>query len=140
MLQPLADVLSCEVLCLGGAHEAARVHHISRQHGCDVVAMPSAGTTQARIPRVGVLWHAANIEEETPVYQNLVKGFSDLGYIDGQNITLEHRFPNEVPEVFDKMAAELVSLNCDVLVGAGAAAPHLKKSNKHNPNSVYVYS
>jgi putative tryptophan/tyrosine transport system substrate-binding protein len=95
---------------------------------------------QARIPRVGVLWHAANIEEETPYYQNLVKGFSDLGYIDGQNITLEHRFPNEVPELFDKMAAELVSLNCDALVGAGAAGPHLKKSNKHNSSSVYVYS
>jgi putative tryptophan/tyrosine transport system substrate-binding protein len=98
---------------------------------------PCRAQRQARIPRVGVLWHAANIEEET---QNLVKGFSDLGYIDGQNITLEHRFPNEVPELFDKMAAELVSLNCDVLVGAGAAGPHLKKSNKHNPNSVYVYS
>jgi putative tryptophan/tyrosine transport system substrate-binding protein len=88
---------------------------------------------QARIPRVGVLWHAANIEEETPVYQNLVKGFSDLGYIDGQNITLEHRFPNEVPELFDKMAAELVSLNCDVLVGAGAAGPHLKKATSTIP-------
>ena len=88
---------------------------------------------QARIPRVGVLWHAANIEEETPVYQNLVKGFSDLGYIDGQNITLEHRFPNEVPEIFDKMAAELVSLNCDVLVGAGAAGPHLKKATSTIP-------
>jgi putative ABC transport system substrate-binding protein len=95
---------------------------------------------QARIPRVGVLWHAANIEEETPVYQNLVKGFNDLGYIDGQNITLEHRFPNEVPELFDKMAAELVSLNlrCTGWRWGSRAAP--KKSNKHNPNSVYVYS
>src|SRR5215813_12555543 len=93
---------------------------------------------QARIPRVGVLWHAANFEEETPYYQSLVKGFSDLGYIDGQNITLEHRFPNEVPEIFDKMAAELVSLNCDVLVGAGAAGPHLKQATKTIP-IVYMF-
>jgi putative tryptophan/tyrosine transport system substrate-binding protein len=87
----------------------------------------------ARIPKVGVLWHAANIEEETPYYQSLVEGFRKLGYVDGQNITLEHRFPNEVPEIFAKMAAELVSLNCDVLVGAGAAGPHLKKATKTIP-------
>jgi len=66
-------------------------------------------------------------------FQSLVEGFSKLGYVDGQSITLEHRFPNEVPEVFDKMAAELVSLNCDVLVGAGAAGSHLKKATKTTP-------
>jgi putative ABC transport system substrate-binding protein len=88
---------------------------------------------QGRIPKVGVLWHAANIEEETPYYQSLVEGFRKLGYVDGKNITLEHRFPNEVPEVFGTMAAELVSLKCDVLVGAGAAAPHLKKATKTIP-------
>jgi len=87
----------------------------------------------ARIPKVGVLWHAANIEEETPYYQSLVEGFRKLGYVDGQSITLEHRFPNEVPEVFDKMAAELVSLNCDALVGAGAAGSYLKKATKTIP-------
>ena len=88
---------------------------------------------QGRIPKVGVLWHAANIEEETPYYQSLVEGFRKLGYVDGQNITLEHRFPNEVPEVFDRMAAELVSSKCDVLVGAGAAAAHLKNATKTIP-------
>jgi ABC-type uncharacterized transport system substrate-binding protein len=96
---------------------------------------PRLGRAQrpARIPKVGVLWHAANLEEETPYYQSLVEGFRQLGYVDGQSITLEHRFPNEVPEIFDKMAAELVSLNCDVLVGAGAAGPHLKKATKTTP-------
>src|SRR5246500_3239518 len=88
---------------------------------------------QGRAPKVGVLWHAANIEEETPYYQSLVQGFRKLGYVDGQNITLEHRFPNEVPEVFGTMAVELVSIKCDVLVGAGAAAPHLKKATKTIP-------
>jgi putative ABC transport system substrate-binding protein len=87
----------------------------------------------ARVPKVGVLWHAANIEEETPYYQSLVEGFRKLGYVDKQNITLEHRFPNEVPEVFGRMAAELVSLKCDVLVGAGAAGPRLKKATKTIP-------
>jgi putative tryptophan/tyrosine transport system substrate-binding protein len=38
-----------------------------------------------------------------------------------------------VPEVFGRMAAELVSLKCDVLVGAGAAGPHLKNATKTIP-------
>ena len=103
--------------------------------GSAAATWPLALHAQApgRIPRIGVLWHAANIEEETPYYQSLVEGFRKLGYVDGQNIALEHRFPNEMPEVFGRMAAELVSLKCDVLVGAGAAGAHLKKATKTTP-------
>ena len=41
---------------------------------------------------------------------------------------LEHRFPNEIPELFARMAAELVSSKPDVLVGVGVAAPYLKQA------------
>jgi putative ABC transport system substrate-binding protein len=77
---------------------------------------------QSRIPRVGVLWHAANAEEEQPYFRLLAEGFRDLGYVEGRNIILEHRFPNEIPERFKSMATELVSLNVDVLVSSGAVA------------------
>jgi putative tryptophan/tyrosine transport system substrate-binding protein len=93
---------------------------------------------QSRIPKIGVLWHAANIEEETPYYQSLIEGFRNLGYLEGQNIALEHRFPNEVPEIFARMAGELVSLKCDVLVGAGTAGGHLKNATKTIP-IVFIY-
>jgi putative tryptophan/tyrosine transport system substrate-binding protein len=87
-----------------------------------------------RIPRVGVLWHAASAEEEGPLFSALVEGFRALGYIDGQNIILEHRFPNEMPERFKSMAAELVSLNVDVLVSSGNnAAPYAKKATATIP-------
>ena len=87
-----------------------------------------------RIPKVGVLWHAANAEEEGALFRALVEGFRALGYIDGQNIILEHRFPNEMPERFKSMAAELVSLNVDVLVSSGNnAAPYAKKATATIP-------
>jgi putative tryptophan/tyrosine transport system substrate-binding protein len=87
-----------------------------------------------RIPRVGVLWHAASAEEEGALFSALVEGFRALGYIDGQNIILEHRFPNEMPERFKSMAAELVSLNVDVLVSSGNnAAPYAKKATATIP-------
>jgi putative ABC transport system substrate-binding protein len=92
----------------------------------------------ARRPRIGVLWHAANIEEETPYYQSLLEGFRQLGYVEDRSIVLEHRFPDEKPELFTSMAAELVSLKPDVVVGVGSAAPYLKKATSTIP-MVFMY-
>jgi putative tryptophan/tyrosine transport system substrate-binding protein len=72
-----------------------------------------------KLPRIGVLWHAGSAEEEGPYFKALADGFRALGYVDGRNIKFEHRFPNEIPDRFKSMAAELVSLNVDVLVGLG---------------------
>jgi putative tryptophan/tyrosine transport system substrate-binding protein len=89
---------------------------------------------QGRIPTIGVLWHAANAEEEGALFTGLVEGFRKLGYVEGRNITLEHRFPNEMPERFKSMAAELVSLNVDALVCAGIqAALALQEATKTIP-------
>lgn len=102
--------------------------------------IPPIAYSQQRqiVPRIGVLWHAANIEEETPYYQSLLEGFRLLGYVEGRNIVFDHRFPNEVPELFTRMAAELVSSKPDVVIGAGAAAPYLKKATATIP-IIFIY-
>jgi putative ABC transport system substrate-binding protein len=75
------------------------------------------------------LWHAGSAEGEGPLFTALVDGFRRLGYIDGQTIILEHRFPNEMPERFRNMAAELVALNVDVLMSSrNNAAPYAKNA------------
>lgn len=86
-----------------------------------------------KIPKIGYLWHAGSAEEEGPYFKALHEGFERLGYIDGRNITLEHRFPNEMPDRFKSMAAELVSLNVDVLMGGGTASPYLKRATTTIP-------
>jgi putative tryptophan/tyrosine transport system substrate-binding protein len=106
--------------------------------GCSLAASALAHAQSRRVPRVGVLWHAANIEEETPYFQSLIEGFNSLGYTDGRNIALEHRFPDEKPELFTRMAAELVSMRCDVLVGVGSAAVYVKKATATIP-MVFMY-
>ena len=73
------------------------------------------------IPRIGVLWHDASAEAEGPYFTGLIEGFKNLGYVDGRNIKFEHRFPNEKPELFASMAAELVALKVDALVCVGAS-------------------
>jgi ABC-type uncharacterized transport system substrate-binding protein len=54
------------------------------------------------------------------------KGLSDLGWIEGQNITLEYRYSEGRPERLPGLAADLVRLNVDLIVAwaapeAGAA-------------------
>jgi putative ABC transport system substrate-binding protein len=45
-----------------------------------------------------------------------LEGLKGLGYVDGKTIALEHRFPNEIPELFVSLAAELAALKPDVMV------------------------
>jgi ABC-type uncharacterized transport system substrate-binding protein len=105
--------------------------------GGAVAAWPLAarGQNVNRRPRVGVLWHAANAEEEGPYFKALVEGFATLGYVDGHTITLHHRFPNETPELFQLMAADLVAfLKIDVLVSVGnVASPYARNATETIP-------
>ena len=75
-----------------------------------------------KIHRIGVLWHGANAEQEAIYLAALRQGLLDLGYVEGQNIVLEMRFPAEQHDRFFVLAAELAQQNFDVLVCATAIA------------------
>ena len=75
------------------------------------------------MPRVGVLWHAANAKEEAEYLGALTKAFHELGYVEGKNIELDHRFPAEQPERFRTLAQELVESKVDVIVAVTGLAP-----------------
>jgi putative ABC transport system substrate-binding protein len=93
--------------------------------GGAAAAWPLAARAQqsvkaAKIPRIGVLWHAGSAEEEE-VYLSVVrKAFNDLGYIEGKNIELIHRFPAEKPERFRALAQELVERKVDAIIAVTA--------------------
>jgi putative ABC transport system substrate-binding protein len=69
-----------------------------------------------KLPKVGVLWHAGSAEEEAIYLHALMQGFSNIGYVEGRSMVLEHRFPDERPERFVSMARELAALPVDILV------------------------
>jgi putative tryptophan/tyrosine transport system substrate-binding protein len=69
-----------------------------------------------KIPTVGVLWHAGSAEEEDAYLSVLVKAFHDLGYDEGRNIHLDHRFPAENQDRFRALARELVGEKPDVII------------------------
>jgi putative ABC transport system substrate-binding protein len=80
-------------------------------------AWPLAAWAQAKkVPRIGVLWHAANAEQEDIYLSVVTKALADLGYVDGKNIQLEHRFPDEQPDRFRAFAGEFVESKVDVIL------------------------
>lgn len=81
------------------------------------MALPLSVRAQpAKVPRVGVLWHSANAEEERDYLPIVVKAFADLGYVDGKTIELQHRFPAEQPERFRAMAREFADNKVDAIL------------------------
>jgi putative tryptophan/tyrosine transport system substrate-binding protein len=85
--------------------------------GSAAATWPLAARAEGRkIPLVGVLWHAGSAEEEAIYLGAFLEGLKGLNYIEGKTIILEHRFPNETPERFVSLAAELAALNPQVLV------------------------
>jgi putative tryptophan/tyrosine transport system substrate-binding protein len=105
--------------------------------GAAAVSPVRSWAQRTTIPRVGVLWHAGDTDGEWPYYGCLLDGFAELGY-GTRKIDLIHRFPDEKPEKFQSMAAELVALAPDVLVGVGGAAPYVKKATSTIP-IVFMY-
>ena len=76
----------------------------------------------AKMYKIGVLWHGANAEQEAIYLAARRQGLRDFGYVEGQNIVLEMRFPAEQYDRFFVLAAELVQQKPDVLVSAAGIA------------------
>jgi len=88
-----------------------------------------AGAQQTtKVPRIGVLWHAGNEQEEAPNLSALRKGLNDLGYVEGKNIELKNRFADEHYDRFEALAAELVEAKVDIIFASiGQAAVSAKR-------------
>ena len=102
--------------------------------GAAGIVSPSSGNAQgsAKIPKVGMLWHAGSAEEEGAYFTSLIQGFNDLGYVEGRTILFEHRYAHEQYDRFAALAQELVDLKVDVLMAsilpAARAAEHATKT------------
>ena len=89
-----------------------------------VIVVPGAAWAQqkTKVFRVGVLWHAANEQEEAPFLNALREGLRDLGYIEGSTLILENRFAAEQYERFERNAIELVASKVDMLIATALPA------------------
>jgi putative ABC transport system substrate-binding protein len=86
--------------------------------GCATLAPPLAALAQPtrKSPKIGVLWHASNAEEEAPYLTPFLEGLAGLSYFDGRNVTVLNTYAAEQYERFNSNAVELARIPVDVLV------------------------
>ena len=81
--------------------------------------------------RIGHLAIAAPTDIPAPPPANwnaLMQGLAEAGYVEGRNITFEHRSAHDQPELFPKLAPELASLKVDVIFARGTWALRAAKN------------
>ena len=89
------------------------------------LTFPVAAQQTAKSARIGLLIpNTAEIAKRNPRTQAFLQGLRELGWVEGQNLTIERRFAEGKLERLPNLAAELVSLKVDVIVTA--AAPSAK--------------
>ncbi len=75
-----------------------------------------------KLPRLGVLAPGPPREEPSKGVPRFLQALRDLGYIEGQTMTLEIRAAENQPERYPDLATDLVQLPVDVIVAGDTAA------------------
>jgi putative ABC transport system substrate-binding protein len=81
-----------------------------------------AGSDDKRVWRVGILWHAGNLEEEAVMLGPLTQGLLERGYVEGRNLVLVHTFVDEKYDLFPSRVQELLDRQVDIILASVAAA------------------
>ena len=91
--------------------------------GIALTVAPFAADAQppAKIPRIGYL---GPVSPSTGAFllESFRQGLHELGYLEGQNILIDYRWAEGMPDRFPALAAELVQLRVDAIVTYNNAA------------------
>src|SRR5262249_33361170 len=88
----------------------------------------------AKAPRIGFLGGSSPSAISARI-EAFRRGLRELGYVEGKNIVIEWRYAEGKFDRLPALAAELVHLNVDVIVTAGAVETrNTQKNNPTNPN------
>jgi putative tryptophan/tyrosine transport system substrate-binding protein len=78
---------------------------------------PAAAQQPKKVPRIGFL-SAATRTSSPHLTEAFLQGLRELGYVEGQNITVDYRWADGRFEQLPDLAADLVRLKVDVIVAA----------------------
>jgi putative ABC transport system substrate-binding protein len=86
-----------------------------------LLAAPRVGTPQpaGRVPRIGVMYAGSAPNAYAAA---LRRGLAALGWVEGQNLSIEERYAEGRPERYPVLIADLIRLKVDVLVAGGGTA------------------
>jgi putative ABC transport system substrate-binding protein len=84
-----------------------------------LITAPSAEAQQPKkVSRLGYL-SAFDPAGESVRSEPIRRALRELGYVEGQNITIEYRYAEGTPDRLPELVAELVGLKVDVILAAG---------------------
>ncbi len=94
-----------------------------------LLAAPLAVEAQqaGRMYRIGYLGSTSNSSYQAQLVESLRQGLRDLGYVEGKNLTIEYRWAEDKYDRLPDLAAELVSLNVDLIVTHGTPGSRAAK-------------
>ena len=103
-----------------------------------VLVVSRAGSQPlSKIPRLGTLLYTN--PEIDPNFAEFRRGLRNLGYLEGKNLLVEHRFADGKPQRLPELAAELVRLKPDVIFALGGdVVPFAQKATKTIPIVMWV--
>jgi len=95
---------------------------------CAILTAPLTADAQqaAKAPRIGLLW-GGSPSAVPQQYEAFRQGLQELGWVEGQNIVIEHRAADNRNERLPKLAAELVQMDVRVILAINAAAARAAK-------------
>src|SRR5262249_15835706 len=106
----------------------SRCAHLLRAPAVLVLAVSTLVATLAaeaqqggRVFRIGYLGTAPLTAETRPLWEAFLGGLRERGYVEGQNIAIERRDAEGIPERLAGPAAELVQLHVDAIIAPTTA-------------------
>lgn len=90
-----------------------------------LLAWHAEAQQSGKIPRIGYLSLAA---KPSPRDEAFAQGLRELGWVDGQSITIEYRWAANKPENLAALADELVALKVDLIAAVGTIAVNAAKN------------
>jgi len=94
-----------------------------------LVTLNSSASAQQtkKVPHIGILFPGSPATF-APRTEAFLQGLGELGYLEGKTISIDWRWAEDNVERLPELAAELVSLNVDVIVANGTPAIKAAKS------------
>ena len=97
-------------------------------------AAPAAYAEDAKTPRIGFLLMGSPQAGLTSAFDAFREGLRELGWSENENIVIEYRWAGESPERLPELAAELVRLKVDVIIGSTPGARAAQQATDKYPH------
>jgi len=115
-------------LCSGQAHGNSKQAKVLGFALCALIltfSVPVKAQQPTKVPRIGVL--SLGFSSRREIVEALQQGLRELGYVEGENISFEHRWAEEQSDRLPALAADLVHLEVDVIVAINTPATEAAK-------------